>query len=430
MRSVCGLLFLVWVATACTPRLKSRFLGQGDVWLRAGTQLEQKADQLVLKRFLGNQYGTWSDYVPDTNRLDHFPVRYVRINLHFMNTTDSASNYSGEEARRFAEGWLIAANKDLEENNRSWQPHNNSLPVIPTRYRLRLTAPPDDPASGGVFCHYDDELFYYIHRGKNRNLYNQQVLTKYGVQRDSVLNVFVQPHHPDSIASPTYNAGPVGVMVGGAIKIAGVYESGQPSWAYRGVLNHEVGHVFSLAHSWLNDGCPDTPYGKNPCWSKGNAPPCDTGATNNVMEYNALQNAWTPCQIGRVQQKMASESFSYRRYLDPVWCTLREDRPVVVTDTVVWKGAKDFSRHLVIAAGAQLRIDGRVSLPPNGKITLRPDATLILGPESRLHNACGEQWAGIIVEQRGREQGQVIVEGSPTIEHNRNPIPLPIPPKN
>ena len=430
MRSVIGFLLLTAVLVACSPRLNSRFLAEDDIWLRATEVVAPETEQPVINRFLGRQYGTWSDYVPDTSRLDQFPVRVVRINLHFMNTTDSASNYYGEEARSFARGWIAAANKDLRENNLFWQPRGNPLPVLPTRYRLQLTAPPDDPASGGVFCHFNDELFYYIHRGQNRNLYNQDVLKKYGVQRDSVLNIFVQPHHPDSIASPTYSSGPVGVMVGGAIKIAGVYESGQPAWFYRGVLNHEVGHVFSLTHSWLNDGCPDTPYGKNPCWNKGEAPPCDTGATNNVMEYNALQNAWTPCQIGRVRQKMSSETFSYRRYLDPVWCSLREDHPVMVTDSVVWRGAKDFSRHLVVTEGAQLRIESRVSLPPNGRIILQPGATLILGAGSRLHNACGQQWAGIVIEQRGRRQGQVIVEGTPTIEDNLNAIPVLTPQEN
>lgn len=413
---------LILISVGCQKALRSGFITQSDIW-----QTQPIADGVAdpassIPRLRGLHCGTLEDYIPDTNRLSHFPVRYVRVNFHFMNTTDSASNYVGEEARQFVRGLLVSANQDLQKNNPSWLPREKKLPVIPTRYQLRLTSSPDYPEAGGVYCHFDNQRFYYIHRGKNRNLYDQEVIRRYGVQRDSVLNIFIMPHHPDSIASQTYISSGVGVAVGGTIKMAGIYETSQPAWAYRGILNHEVGHVFSLAHSWLNDGCADTPLGKNPCWNRGDAPPCDTGATNNVMEYNALQNAWTPCQIGRVHQKMADERFRYRRYLHPEWCTLREDEPIRIQDTLVWRGSKDFSRHLLIAANAQLRIECRVSLPPDGQITIEPGATLILGPNARLHNACGKNWDGIISQRMGRQSGQLILEGDPIIEDNREPI--------
>ena len=76
-----------------------------------------------------------------------------------------------------------------------------------------------------------------------------------------------------------------------AIKMAGMYELSQEGWAYRGVLNHEVGHALSLRHAWGNDGCEDTPRHKNDCWNRSTKAPCDTAATNNVMDYNACSSS-------------------------------------------------------------------------------------------------------------------------------------------
>ncbi len=411
---------------ACTPKRVTRFATSQDIWRVVDSPVDsssQRGPRIV--SFRPDTYGTYRDYIPDTSNLDHYPVREIRINVHFMNTTDSASNYYGKEAREFVYGWLLSANKDLKENNQSWLPYGDPLPLIPTRLKLSLTTHPDYPEAGGVYSHFDNELFYYIHRGRNQNLYDTRVFEKYGLQRDSVLNIFVMPHHPDSIASPTYAANGVGVAVGGGIKIAGLYETGQPAWGYRGILNHEVGHVYSLTHSWLNDGCPDTPSGKNPCWNRSKDSPCDTAATNNVMEYNALQNSWTPCQIGKVRQRMASEDFRYRKYIARKWCRLAEHKTITIQDSVTWRGAKDLEGNLIIAEGGYLRVESRISMPPGSTITIRPGGRLILGPTARLHNACGKTWEGIIVEGVGRRMGQIVMEGKPVIEQVRNPIPEP-----
>lgn len=425
MRTFLVLLLISCTVQACSPKLIRRYASEKDIWVTAHTPKADptEKDGPILKGFGQANCGTWADYIPDTNHLDHFPIREIRINVHFMNTTDSASNYYGEEARSFVRGWLTSANKDLRENNPSWLPYHDPLPTIPTQYRLTLTNHPDYPENQGVYDHFDDELFYYIHRGKNRNLYDQRAFEKYGLQQDSVLNIFVMPHHPDSIASPTYAANGVGVAVGGGIKVAGLYETGQPAWAYRGILNHEVGHVFTLTHSWLNDGCPDTPYGKNPCWNRTKTAPCDTAATNNVMEYNALQNAWTPCQIGRIRMRMADENFRYRKFLARTWCQLDTDKTIIISDSVNWAGAKDLEGHLVIAETGYLRIECRVSLPAGAHIAIKPGGQLILGAESRLHNACNREWDGIIVEAEGRQAGQIIFEGKPVIENIRHALP-------
>ncbi|MBP9077854.1 MAG: hypothetical protein KBG02_13390 [Haliscomenobacter sp.] len=395
--------------TACTPALHSAFYvpDQQEASLKNNARPFEPGK-------LADPCAAQENYLPDSIDLRLYPTRRLRVNVHFMNSSDSAHNYPEEEAYRFVEGLLVSANKDLRENNPSWLPHRNQIPVFPVGYEMVLSAQPGDR---GIYFHYDDALCYYIHKGKDNNLMDRRMAERYGIGRDSILNLFILPHFPDSLRSPTYPKGPVGVMVHDFIKMAGFFESKQPPWAYRGVLNHEVGHVFGLNHAWQADGCPDTPEHNQPCWNRTETPPCDTAASNNVMDYNALQNAWTPCQIARIRQRMANERHLSRKFLVPNGCALNEAQSIVVAGNAHWKTAADLEGSVVVKSGAELRISCRISLPANGKILVEPGGVLILDASSRLHNACGMRWQGIEMQRQGRRQGEVRVTGAPVLEN-------------
>lgn len=410
---------LVAGLSSCNPALRT-YTYQPDAALLRETSAEKSLPGVAAIAAARREES--SAYIPDTARLSQFPQRILRVNFHFMDHPDGGYNFQEAEAYRFIEGLLHSANNDLEHNNASWLPFRNQLPVLPVRYRMELAAQPDIPGDRGIYFHQDAECAFYIHKGAGNNLYNRQALDRYGVGRDSILNIFIFPHHPDSLLSPTYPPGPVGVMVYNSIKMAGIFESRMQPWAYRGVLNHEVGHVFGLHHAWMADGCDDTPEHMQPCWNRTETPPCDTAASNNVMDYNALQNAWTPCQIGRIHQNMSNEYNPARKLLAPVWCTLKEDQSVVITDSVHWRGSRDLEGHLVIAPGAQLTISCRVSMPAGAKITVQPGGTLILD-QARLHNACGDTWQGIELQEKGQRKGVVRILGAPSFENLSYEIP-------
>jgi len=413
---ICSILLLI-TGMACMPKLTSRFAGKADY-----EALPKAYDEPLTGRqkTVCNNY---ESYIPDTNHLDHTPIKYVRINIHWINKRDSSANFVGEEALEYTKLLLHAANYNLEGNKKLLIPHGNDIPVLPIRYRLVLTPRPGDPDDDGIYFHFDDELCYYVHKGKTANLGNRRVVQKYGVQLDTVLNVFIMPHHPDSVASKTYSSGVVGVALGNSLKIAGPFDNLQyTAWLGRCVLNHEVCHIYGLGHAWLEDGCEDTPRHDNSCWNLTDRPECDTTTSNNIMDYNFAQHAWSPCQIGKIHQRMSQENTPARRYLQPNWCELHEDRAIVIRDTVVWGGAKDLEGHLTIAAGGHLTIQCRVSLPKGAKITIAPGAVLVLDTQARLHNACGDQWQGIEIQTLNKQSGKIIRNGNPKVENTVHPF--------
>ncbi len=359
---------------------------------------------------------SYLDYIPDTNRLEESPKRILRLNIHFINSLDSSRNFREEEGRKFIRGLLASANKDVRENNALWLPHSKAPPKIPPRYEYKVVGRPGYPEDDGIYFHYDDALCFYRHKGQGRNLGDRLVIQRYGIQLDTVLNIFIMPFFPEDVAKPGFKPGGVGVALGSSIKMAGMFESKQPPWTFRGILNHEIGHIFGLAHAWQNDGCEDTPKHPNPCWNRSRKPPCDTAASNNFMGDNALQNAWSPCQIGRVRQKMADTNARVRAFLEPRWCEFKPEKKLEIRDTITWNGAKDLESDIFIAKDAHLIINNRISMAPGALIRIEAGGKLTLLENALLHNACGESWRGIEIRKEGRRKGAFVQSKGARIE--------------
>lgn len=349
-------------------------------------------------------------------------MKYIRINIHFMNSRDGRYNMPEEETAAYARDWIRATNSNLEHNMKMFLPHGNETPVLRIPYRYVISPDPTVPGDDGVYYHIDDTLCYAVKTGRERNINDKRVIQKYAIRDDSVMNIFLQTHQLDSILSPTYKPDASGISLGSSVKIFGNWHKRPDVWGIRGITNHELGHSLGLSHTWGgNDGCDDTPAHPN-CWNKTDKPPCDTMYSNNMMDYNAHMGALTPCQIGKILMNMSRLGSVQRNVLEPRWCVLDTTANITVSDSMRWKGSLDVEGNIILQKGAILEIGCRVSMPAGSKITIHPGAKLVILSTGRLHNSCGENWEGIEFIEEKKSKGSLIVMEGGKIEDTLHPL--------
>ena len=378
------------------------------------------------------------NYIIDTNHLNATPIRYVRVNFHIMQESDGSGSWNEAEGRKFVHDIVEQSNNRWNDNQPMTLPLGNSTPDLPIPIRIVLQR---DPITGeeGIYFHRDDTLCYWNRsatKGPN-SLSDRTVISKYQVGIDSIINIFLIEHDPDSIGSPTYGEPKMsGISFINSIKLFSMYYQGHivkytnagvpfthDAFYFSKLLNHELGHCFNLNHTWnWDDSCDDTPKNSG-CWSVTGVPPCDTPNSNNMMDYNISQQAVTPCQIGRMEYNFTKETGGARQFAIPFWCEYHAFERVVVyrNENLEWNGAKDLWGDIEIREGATLTIRCTVSLPEQAKVIIKPGGTLIIDGGT-LTNRCGDKFEGVeIWENKKTDQiGKVMISNGGKLENMVN----------
>jgi len=382
---------------------------------RTSVTLVNHISQIELNKSLKASQDSCNDFNayqpgPETQELILF--HELRVNFHFLNTVDKAYNYTENEGKQLVKELIKNANDRLEKNRKMRLPIGNNTPVYDPGYRYVLHE--QATHDGGIYFHYDDKLCFFANKGKYKNNYSSAVIDKYAIGLDSIINIFVMPHIPQKMRSKTYKTSRTGVALGNGLKIAGLFESGKPSWAFGTLLNHEVGHILGLRHTWnSNDGCEDTPMHSN-CWAPTGEKPC-IHASNNLMDYNNSQMAITPCQIAKIHKQFNAIHSTQRKLLVKQWCDYIPDKPIIIEGDIIWNGARDINRDILIEDESSLTIKCRMHMAKGAKIVVQPGAVLNLY-NSHIHNNCGDKWGGIELIRKGNKLAKLNAVGQIQLE--------------
>ncbi len=416
------ILVIIFILTIqCNPHFLNSYITKEDI------QFLEASDEKRSNQFCRN----YESYIPDKNHLKHFPRKTLRLNFHFMRNAEGKENFSEAEGREFAKKMIKSANFALWQNNKMHLPEGNNTPVITAKYKFILHSDLNPDIEESIYFHDDPDLYYFVKTGKDRNNFKRDVYKKYGKHTEEAINIFIMPHHPDSIASPSYKPTHTGIAFpsDGWAKLCGCYYQtkykNKSHYHCAKLLNHEVGHILGLRHTWGgNDGCDDTPNNPN-CWSTNpNQPPCDGVVSNNLMDYNHSQNAWTPCQIGIVHKNLSNKKHFTRKYIEKKWCENDPNQLIEIDKNIIWSGSRDLHGGIVILPGGSLTLQCRVHLPKDARITVKAGGTLILDG-CTIENDCGDKWKGIVVQQIRKSKGKIIFKNNPTIKDVLNPVEIP-----
>lgn len=238
--------------------------------------------------------------------LDNSPIRTIRISIHVIQDSLGKGNFAiidslGNHAPEWY--WLRGLVDDASRRMADLQPMqmpSNSNHIKDSRIRYEVV---------GMYDWQDQGLFnlskVYPSTGEGMFAYimDQDEVT----HKENSLHLFLAGstnNDNGKIASRGIASGAPDKRWTVLFNYHNQYKRKNKYWP-ASLISHEIGHNLGLSHTWnRNDGCDDTPRKSAQCWAlnEPRSKACDeiSECSNNLMDYNAWQNALTECQLAKI----------------------------------------------------------------------------------------------------------------------------------
>lgn len=281
----------------------------------------------------------------------HFPLK-SNGTYNFTETKDCNGKVSNYNGYWFAEKFIERANYCLQHNVKMKQQLSyRDIEVKPINIQFELA---------GVVFHRDNNLFDESNAtttGAFITMHNQATKIIDSSTLEDAIHIFLYKYKGEWGYGRADLPGNVCVVSGVDMVYKNYIESNGNDWWFDGRIArfalHEIGHCLSLKHPKYNyrdkndplnytydDDCCDTPTFKE-LINDGFEDPCvwnDEKSSNNVMDYNASQAAWTPCQIESAHLNIAQRKYLYpnafKTNAETISGTIKQGNKVVIAKNV------------------------------------------------------------------------------------------------
>lgn len=350
-----------------------------------------------------------SSYVPTVP--EHTPIIRVRLCFHIMQKADGTGNFRDiPEHRKFLKDVMWSANECMINNPKMVLP-TTSAHIPDTRIRFVLD-------ERDIYYHRDEDGWNLYEKDnigrrarKASHLYKKYVVNSDSIRyKENAIHLFLgegqESGHPEAegVASGIGHAKWIC-----AVNYYAFFQREKPNfWLPGNVLRHEIGHCMGLLHPMrsgskpgpANDHCDDTPtYPVNDgTWGAG------PGISNNVMSYNAVQGAFTECQLGRSHYYLMGNKGTVHNAVIPDWQILDPNADITIEtgDSVVWNCKKLLHGSITIQTGASLTLRCLTHLPQGARVTIQDGGQLILDGGHLTNIIEGQKWRGIYANKKAK----------------------------
>lgn len=266
--------------------------------------------------------------------------------------------------------------------NITWRNDQQNVPFEGTLLQVAIQSLSDSGWDDGVYYHEilpipEDYIW------KERDV--QQLAEQFGIQTQSVINIFVLPDARLGGQRRQCDSGVSGLISGTSMLLTGLFND----------AHFPKEHADCLAKMLINMIQQET----------------DKMAPSVLTMMGNEEDRTSNCNMYKI---LGIPAHSLHPMQIPAWC--EAEGPVAISGREIWKGDQHIIGDLHIMGKGHLTIQGNLSLPEGAKIHIHPGGTLMM--EGDFRSICKEPWEGIVIIKNGFRSGKLILPNKKHATHS------------